>query len=894
MIYNCLRNFLKYRYSQINYIRSVSRNKLTIEKKNLCLENFKSYDVLKCDNNNNINNSHSNYSGNNNSNNNIKCIKKIRSKREKLNTCFTYRKFEIVYKEKNKTKKNDSSIKKLNIRMTENTLAEKNNKKGDSKNKTYIFRILSKKKKYDEYVKKKLIYVLKKRNKFNNSYNSFVKKKRIFYKYLRTQKEGKNKVRGFTVSMTMNNNICNSDRNKNYINSTINDNTNSNIIDSNKTSRGSNNIINPKLVIKTHMSDNTNTYTLENELNKFTPKDKSDETKNNKKIVLKEELFDKTDDGCNNSSKKNSIFLTSNEREEENNAYKFLKILYKLIEKKKDINENVANSLNKRMLYVIKTNEDMKLLFLLLHTMNKLVCINNLIKKLSDDIYKINDTELLSIILRVLINSLYKDKKLLFFILDKLKENIQLGICTPLTISNTFYSYSKLYQKNLIKLEEIPLQEISIIFLNYYSSFSYILLCEFVEMFQNFSSCIDKKMNTYDKSFHKNIIKLFNSLGNYFIKNDIIEKIKFQSIVQLVYGYAKNKIYHEQLFLYIYPSVLKSIKQYNKDIVKNKYYNTYVWNDCKKMGEDDNKDTNTDTELDTTKNKTDILKTTLHNNIFDKSKSENTNNLIFFESLDKMVKNVTHIVYAYSKFNIYIDELYNEIILFLQHTYKYIECTNLSQCLISLTKVNCNINILLSKIHHNIFHINSNTINFFKYCSSIDLMNFLLSFSKNLYMEKEIYNTLAELLIKEKKIYVLNAIDLVNIIHAYSKIYYVHNKLFSTVDSIISSRLDDNPNYLSAEMAIKYINSCTKLFYKNEQVIYKMIEIIHNSNFKNIKVFDLFKLLRSVKKLDVTFDSLEAHIKIIAPNFTFDTSKYTNYYYRAEKSIHMRKKKWVW
>ncbi|KAI4839368.1 heptatricopeptide repeat-containing protein [Plasmodium brasilianum] len=579
-----------------------------------------------------------------------------------------------------------------------------------------------------------------------------------------------------------------------------------------------------------------------------------------------------------------------------NNPNKFLNVLYMLIEGKKEINENIANELKNIYAHIIKTHKDLKMTFLLLYTMSKLLCINNLIKPLYDDIYKVQETELLSIILRVLINSYYYDKELVWFILNKIKDDIRLGTCSTLTISNTFYCYAILYKRNLINIENIPMGEIIQIIYNYYNLFSYIQLFEIVDIFQNFSFFKDYKIaiTKVDKMIYKNVAKLFFIIGNYFINKDIIKSMSFKNVKKLIYSYAKNKMYHEKLFLHAFPFLLKQIKQYNEDIMKNKsYYNYYGAYD-----QELNEAKNLDDELKknyVNKGKEKVTTTNIGPNSYGKNYTLCEDNCKRInDAIEQNTTNVTDILYAYSKFNMYIDELYNEILLFLQHLYKNMNCSNLSQCLVSLTKVNCNITILLSKISAEKFNANSNYMNFFKYCTPIDLMNFLLSFSKNLFAEKEVYNILADLLLMKEKIFSLQAADLVNIIHAYSKIYYLNKKLFITVDNIISSRLDNNSDYLLPEQAIKYLNSCAKLSYKNEKIIYKIIEIIHKGNFVNIKIFDLFKLLKSVKKLDLCFESLETHIKMIAPNITFDCSKYTNYYYKAVKDLHTRKKKWVW
>ncbi|VTZ68351.1 heptatricopeptide repeat-containing protein, putative [Plasmodium chabaudi chabaudi] len=586
---------------------------------------------------------------------------------------------------------------------------------------------------------------------------------------------------------------------------------------------------------------------------------------------------------------------SNKENEHSQEGVKFLNVLYRLIKiskkKKNFMNENIEDGLNRRMLYFIKNEKDMRITFLLLHTLNKLVCINNLIKNnLNDDIYKITDSELLSIVLRILVNSFYQDNQMLFHIMNKLKENIMLGTCTTLAISNAFYSYSMLYKRNMIEFENVPLQEITQIISNYYTCFSNIELCEILECYgiilaskrvkeinyeqtDNNTTTNKTKECVKDKSFHKNCSKLFFNVGNYFINNDIKKNFNFHNLIKLIYSYAKCKIYHEKLFLYLYPNLLKNIKHYNEDIMRKKVFESYKINSNTSLGGEN----------------------------MDKEQSNNFPSLDFLinnneqrEIIMNMTKSVTHILYSYSKFNMHIDELNNEILLFLQHMYSYMDYTDLAQCLISLTKINCNINILLSKVHYSHFNVNSNYIYLFKNCTSIDLMNYLLCFSRNLYMKKDVYNILAELFINNNKIYILEPTDLVNIIYAYSKIYYIHNKLFTIVDNILISRLDRNQNYLSPHLAIKYINSCAKISYKNDNIIYKIVEIAHKNNFQNIQIFDLFKLLSSSKKLNLNFKTLENHIQMISPNFTLDSATYKNFYYKAHKDIHVRKKKWIW
>ncbi|SOV84298.1 conserved Plasmodium protein, unknown function [Plasmodium sp.] len=106
---------------------------------------------------------------------------------------------------------------------------------------------------------------------------------------------------------------------------------------------------------------------------------------------------------------------------------------------------------------------------------------------------------------------------------------------------------------------------------------------------------------------------------------------------------------------------------------------------------------------------------------------------------------------------------------------------------------------------------------FLAHSTSINLMNYLLSYSRNLFLEKRVYNIISYNLLKNDKIYSLNSLDLINIFHAYSKIYYIDKKLFQKIDLIILQRLDANKYYLTIDLAIKYINSVAKLSYKNEK-----------------------------------------------------------------------------
>ncbi|CRG96678.1 conserved Plasmodium protein, unknown function [Plasmodium gallinaceum] len=742
-------------------------------------------------------------------------------------TSYIFSKFSHIFNEKN------NFLKRKNINFLENFSIHKDLKK----KKIALLKAYKKKQRYLNFSKN---YLINEKNKLK------YKKVCVYNNYLNVKKNKNNNILKKNYSSEENsnkNNIYNGNKSKYYLNE--NDKSSKNVHDGYASSDSVNYILNENTLVE----NNTN----------FENKDMNEKIDNNTNYSF---IFDTND---------------------EYDPNKFLNVLYFLIEKKIDINDYIEKELNRRMTYFIKKCNDIKMIFLLLHTMNKLVCINNLINKLHDHIYKIQDSELLSIFVRILINSNYQNKNLLFFILNKLKENINLNICSTLTVSNAFYSYSTLYQRNLIDLEQIPLQQIIQIISNYYSSFSYIQLLEIVDVFQNFKF-INKDT---DKILYKSVSNLFYNIGNYFINNDIIKSLKFKNIKELMYSYAKNKIYHEKLFLYLYPPLLEYIRKLNHNIIRNKFYTFLNVKDSDKsdLNEKLTNKIKLDDSIKNEKEQKDIK-----NNLFhDDNKILNKN----YELIIDASKNVTDILYSFSKFNMYIDELYNEVLLFMQNFYKYIDCSNMSQCLISFTKTNCNISMLLSKIHYDKFNVNSNYNNFFRYASSIDLMNFLLAFSRNLYFEKDVYNIISELLLKGK-IYSLEASDLINIIHAYSKIYYIDEKLFLTVDNIICSRLDRNDNYLTTELAIKYLNACAKLSYKNEKIIYKTIEILHRYNFANIKIFDLFKVLKSIKKLNLSFESLESYIKMIAPNYAFDFSKYTNYYYKTTKDIHIRKKKWIW
>ncbi|GAB65706.1 hypothetical protein PCYB_072080 [Plasmodium cynomolgi strain B] len=546
----------------------------------------------------------------------------------------------------------------------------------------------------------------------------------------------------------------------------------------------------------------------------------------------------------------------------ESASSQFLKTLYGLIGEKRDISEETANDLIEQMNEIIKMEKNLKMVFLLLHTMSKLVCIHELVGKLSSEIVKVKDSELLSIILRIMVNCHYKDGTLLHILVTKLKEHIKLGTCTTLAISNSFYSFAYLYRKNLIHLEDIPMGEIIQI----------VELFEIIEASPHFSFSKEKSGNgkvnqnqtdkAYQQHVNKNLTKLLHKVGNYLVGENVAKTAPFKQIKTILYSYAKVKTYHEKLLLHLYPPILKRIKGYNEDLRRGHELGNYSRGEgvspeaCAESAEE----------------------------------QKETPQLISEAS-----QNVTDVLYSYSKFSMYIDELYNEILLLLQHVYKHMGCSELSQCLISLTKVHCNVRILLSKVHMERFNVQVKFYrNFFANCTPIDLMNYLLSYSKNLYFEREVYDIIGDFFLRERKINSLEGNDLINIIHAYSKIYYLNGKVFSAVDNILCARLDNNSNYLSPEEAIKYLNSCAKLSYKNEKMISRIVEIIHRSNFVNIEIFELFKLLKSVKRLHVPFDRLETHIRMLVPNVTFDFGTYSNHYYRAPKDLHVRRKKWVW
>ncbi|ANQ07232.1 Uncharacterized protein PCOAH_00017900 [Plasmodium coatneyi] len=577
----------------------------------------------------------------------------------------------------------------------------------------------------------------------------------------------------------------------------------------------------------------------------------------------------------------------------ESKSYEFLKTLYGLIGEKKDISEETAKDLIEQMNEIIKIEKNLKMVFLLLHTMNKLVCIHELVGKLSSEIVKVKDSELLSIILRILVNCHYTDGELLHVLMTKLKEHIKLGTCTTLAVSNTFYSFAYLYRENLIHLGEIPIGQIIQIIGSYYSSFSHEELFEIIQASPHFSLPKGKsqngKMNQTDnvnqtgnvnqtdnvnqtgnvnqtdkthQRVHKNLTKLLNKLGNYLVEENIAKSASFKQIKTILYSYAKIKTYHEKLLLHLYPPTLKRIKGYNEELLRGHKLGSY------NRGESDSQSA--------CEGSTELLQETP-------------------PLISEATQNVTDVLYSYSKFSMYIDELYNEILLLLQNVYKHMSCSELSQSLISLTKVHCNVRILLSKIHMERFNVQVKFYqNFFANCTPIDLMNYLLSYSKNLYFERDVYDIIGDFLLRERKINSLEGSDLINIVHAYSKIYYLNGKVFSAVDNILCERLDNNSNYLSTEDAIKYLNSCAKLSYKNEKMISRIVEIIHRSNFVNIEIFELFKMLKSVKRLQVPFDRLETHIRMVVPNVTFDFGTYSNHYYRAPKDLHVRRKKWVW
>ncbi|CAG9480451.1 conserved Plasmodium protein, unknown function [Plasmodium vivax] len=546
----------------------------------------------------------------------------------------------------------------------------------------------------------------------------------------------------------------------------------------------------------------------------------------------------------------------------ESKPHQFLKTLYELIGEKRDISEETANGLIEQMKEIIQMEKNLKMVFLLLHTMSKLVCIHELVGKLSSEIVKVQDSELLSIIFRIMVNCHYTDGELLHVLVNKLKEHIKLGTCTTLAISNSFYSFAMLHRENLIQLEDIPMGEIIQIIGNYYSSFSHAELFEIIEASPHFSLSKEKSRNgevgQTGKAYqhvYKNLTKLLHKIGNYLVGENIAKSAPFKEIKKVLYAYAKNRTYHEKLLLHLYPPVLKRIKWYNGDLRRG-----------------DELGSSRAACAESTEEQKEIP-----------------------PLISEAAQNVTDVLYAYSKFSMYIDELYNEILLLLQHVYRYMGCSELSQCLISLTKVHCNVRILLSKIHMERFNVQVKMYrNFFANCTPIDLMNYLLSYSKNLYFEREVYDIIGDFLLRERKINSLEGSDLINIVHAYSKIYYLNGKVFSAVDNILCARLDNNSNYLSPEEAIKYLNSCAKLSYKNEKIIYRIIEVIHRSNFVNMEIFELFKMLKSVKRLHVPFDRLETHIRMLVPNVTFDFGAYSNHYYRAPKDLHVRRKKWVW
>lgn len=617
-----------------------------------------------------------------------------------------------------------------------------------------------------------------------------------------------------------------------------------------------------------------------------------------------------------------------------NEPNEFLTILYTMLKNKTIIDKCIKDVLSQKMNLYIKTCNDIQMVFLLLYTLNKLMCTNNLIKMLHERIYKVEDAETVSIILRILINCSYFNKPLFSFLLDKLKDSINLHICTTLTISNTIFSYSILYKRSILQLNEIPLQGIIQIISDHYSSFSDIQLWEIISCLQHFKFRKEKT----EKDLYRCVNYLFAVCGDYFINKEIVRRWSFKQIKKIIYSYAKNKIYHEKLFLFLYPFLLSHIKKYNKDAIRYKW--KIPFNNINNANNDNNvtHDNNATTiyeeiqvddpnELDesekvATNNKVQYLTTT---NVINK------NDMNLNTEINDAIQNVCDTLYAFSKFHMYIDELYNEILLFLHNFYKYIDCSNLSQCLISLTKVNCNIKILLSKIHHDKFHTNlsmetetkaetetktktetkteiktekekktqtdinivkDKTWNYFKYAHSTDLINFLLSFSRNLYFEKEVYDILSKLL--QKKLVFLEPPDLINIVHAYSKVYYVDEHLFFLTDKILCSKLESDPDCVSVEMAMKYLNGCAKLSYKNEKLLYKMVEIIHKTNFVDMKIYDLFHILKSTKQLGISFDNLEQYIKTIVSNYNIDFSRKNNFYYKTEKEMHMRRKKWVW
>ncbi|SOV14146.1 conserved Plasmodium protein, unknown function [Plasmodium sp. gorilla clade G2] len=600
------------------------------------------------------------------------------------------------------------------------------------------------------------------------------------------------------------------------------------------------------------------------------------------------------------------------------------------VDEKNNINKNIErqkkklyNYENDKDLYndiidVIKNEKNIKTTFLILHTLNKIMCINKFIPYIYDNILLVEDMEVLSIILRVLNNSFYDDKKLLFLLMNKLKENIILGMSSNLTISNTFFCYSNFYSRGIIEQKDIPLEEIIGTVINYYHAFNYVQLLEILSSFEHYDFLKDKKNQVvkeeddyidggdnnkksdnnddnyyyYIKGLKKLRSKLFLKVANYFIQEDIIKELKTKEKIDLIYAFTKNKIYHEKIFLSVYEYLLKIIKGYNKDIINNKF--AFLFEEKTKRNEHIKMNGNNITnEI----NKYDNNMNNLRNN--EKIDIKNVSSTYIDKNvLNDAITYVSNILYCYSKFNIYIDELYNEILLFLQYFYKYMDCSILSQCLISLTKVNCNINILLSKIYKeklDIIYDNNKHEHFLEHSTSINLMNYLLSYSRNLFLEKNVYNIISYYLLKNDKIYSLHSLDLINIFHAYSKIYYIDKKLFQKIDHIILQRLEANKYYLTIDLAIKYINAVAKLSYKNENIIYKILEIIYHTNhLHNIKIIHLFKLLKSIKKLNISHHILEKHIQMIAPNITLDFAHYINFYYKAKKDIHVRKKKWIW
>ncbi|ETW18524.1 hypothetical protein PFUGPA_02891 [Plasmodium falciparum Palo Alto/Uganda] len=605
---------------------------------------------------------------------------------------------------------------------------------------------------------------------------------------------------------------------------------------------------------------------------------------------------------------------------------------YYVDEKNKLYNQHNDKDLCNNIIDVIKNEKNIKTTFLILHTVNKIMCINKYIPYIYEDILLIEDMEILSIILRVLTNSFYDDKKLLFILMNKLKESIILGTSSNLTISNTFFCYSNLYTRGIINKNDIPLEHILGIVINYYDTFSSVQLVEILGNFEYYDFMKEKRCelvkekddliemgndhprdnnnnnddnnnnnndnNNNDdnnnnnggdiKRLKKLRAKLFLKVANHFIQQNIIKELSTKEKIDLIYAFSKNRIYHEKIFLSVFEYLLKIIKGYNRDIINNKFsylFEKRIKDEHMKKGNGYNRRNENDN----------IDNTNLKNEEIDK---KDISRFINKEVLNDAIKNISNILYSYSKFNIYIDELYNEILLFLQYFYKYMDCSILSKCLISLTKVNCNINILLCKIYKEKLDDKINVKNddhFLAHCSSIHLMNYLLSYSRNLFLEKGVYNIISYYLLKNDKINSLNSLDLINIFHAYSKIYYIDKKLFQKIDHILLQRLEANKDYLTIDLAIKYINAVSKLSYKNVNIIYKIIEIIYQTNhLHNIKIIHLFKLLKNIKKLNISYEILQKHIQMIAPNITLDFANYQNYYYKAKKEIHVRKKKWIW